>query len=36
MNIEHMDFKPDKIIYLEIDDEITHVFDKLKRTLEGQ
>lgn len=28
---EFADFTPDKVIYVEIDDEITHVFDRVKR-----
>ncbi|MBI2638173.1 hypothetical protein HYW83_01135 [Candidatus Peregrinibacteria bacterium] len=28
---ESVDFSPEKVIYVEIDDEITHVFDRLKR-----
>lgn len=29
--MEFADFTPDKVIYVEIDDEITHVFDRVKR-----
>lgn len=28
---EKKDFEPEKVLYVEIDDEITHIFDRLKR-----